>query len=221
MKSTLPQENPMQLVSTFKSTAFEMLPLLAEDLRAPRAANDSAGEYSTDPALRDLNTLLTEVVKRVTKSRPGITKLEFKFAPDLRDIVAAPDLLAFVVGGVLSHQIDGIEISELGHIRVTTGSDESTTTIRILANSPPALDAVRAVEDSMSIAKARGGDPIVLHCRRILEQFGGSLFLREEDELVGFELSLPKMPVFAPASQVRPPMLSSSEDSLHKYCMAS
>jgi hypothetical protein len=211
----------MELVSSTKSTAFELLPPLAQDLQAQSAANDSPDWLSTDPALRDLNTLLAEVVRRVTKVRPGLTQLEFQLDPDIHDIVAAPDLLAFVVGGVLTHQVQGIEVSELGIIRVCTATDEQTTTIRILANSPPALDAVRAVEDPLNVAKARGGDPIVLHCRRILEEFGGSLFLHEEGALVGFELSFPKMPVFAPASQVRPMPLHMFETTLHKYCMAS
>lgn len=211
----------MELVSSTKSTAFELLPPLAADFQAQRAANDSRDWMGTDPALHDLNTLLAEVVRRVTKIRPGLTKLEFHLDPDIHDIVAAPDLLAFVVGGVLTHQVEGIEVSELGIIRVSTSSDDRTTTIQILANSPPALDAVRALEDALNVAKARGGDPIVLHCRRILEEFGGTLKLREQDALVGFELCFPKMPVFAPASQVRPMPLQMFETNLHKFCMAS
>lgn len=211
----------IQLISNRRASALELLPPLAAELRDRDAANSPHLRLRHDPTQRDFNGLLRGVVRSVLAARGGVSELELRLAPELHESVASPDLLEFVVGGVLTQQVEGFDRSEAAVIRVTTSSDERTTTIRILAKNPPSIAAVRAISSPMSLAKACGGNAVMVHCRRILEDLGGSLELYEEDGMVGFALILPKIPVFAPACQVMPPSRNADLDVVHTICKAS
>ena len=213
----------MQLISSNTGTTVELLPPLHSDFIETESANDTCDRVGRDPYLKDLNQLVTHLTGNVVRAVGSKNlRVDLMLNPSIHDYVAAPDLISFVVGGVLTTQLRTCSESDNGRLFVSTEVDGNETVVTVLANDVPPLAAVRAIAEKLGIARASGADSILLHCREIVEAMGGRIELcddvLENQALLGFELRIPTVPhcnstgLLAPAPLVR----TSTE---HDYCM--
>lgn len=213
--------NMVQLISSKEPTQHELLMELDERFVGGSPANDTCEVQADAPYLRDLNELVSHLTTNVVRAagNSGL-RVDLSLNPSIHDHVAAPDLVSFVVGGVLTTQLQSCTESEQGHLMVSTEIEGNDTVVTVLANNVPPLDAIRAIADKLGIARANGADSVLLHCREIVEALGGSIQLRDDlvqrTSFLGFELRIPTVPRAMGAVQGHPVALirTSSEPEL-------
>lgn len=211
----------VQLISNDKATQHELLMQLDDTFIGGNAANDTCEVQTDAPYLRDLNELVSHLTANVVRAAGSKNlRVDLTLNPSIQDHVAAPELVSFVVGGVLTTQLESCTDDEKGHLIVSTQMDNNDTVVTVLANNVPPLDAIRAIAEKLGMARAKGADSVLLHCREIVEALGGSIQLR--DDLVentcflGFELRIPTVPTAMSAVSGRPVAIirTSSETEL-------
>lgn len=213
----------VHLISNDKSTQHELLMELDETFVGGKAANDTCEKQGDTPYLRDLNELVSHLTANVVRAAGSKNlRVDLTLNPSIHDHVAAPDLVSFIVGGVLTTQLESCSESEQGHLMVSTEIEDNDTVVTVLANNVPPLDAIRAIADKLGIARAKGADSVLLHCREIVEALGGSIQLRddlvENTPFLGFELRIPTVPHAMSSVQGRPAALirTATEPELQK-----
>lgn len=199
----------VQLISNDNATQHELLMQLDETFLGGSAANDTCEVQKDAPYLRDLNELVSHLTTNVVRAAGTKSlRVDLTLNPCIQDHVAAPELVSFVVGGVLTTQLESCSEDEQGHLIVTTEMDNNDTVITVLANNVPPLDAIRAIAEKLGMARAKGADSVLLHCREIVEALGGSIQLRDDKiqdtSFLGFELRIPTLPIAIGAVAGRP-----------------
>ena len=156
-----------------------------------RAANDSRSEVPySDAMTAHANLLVAGVVGRVAARAASETVgVELSLAHGDPIIYGDRAQIEFAVAGVLAAQFRALEENDGGTVRVEVTADTQDVTISITADDVPPLRFVRAV----AAVPGAGADATLLHCRRVLEQLGGTLELTEHDGQLGFSIALPRM----------------------------
>ena len=172
------------------NTTIELLPHVGSNGSNAQAANDAGSPSARSrDRIHDVNLLVAEVAGRVAAHvQPSLADVELDLAPGIPEIDGDAALIGFVIAGVLVSQLRSLEDTDDGVVRIKTGYAQSRVTISILGNGVPLLGYVRAVEEDVD------ADPTMVHCRRLLEQLGGKIKLRDDGGMLGFELSLPWQP---------------------------
>lgn len=199
----------VRLISSNQSTQHELLLELAPEFIGGTAANDTCEAQVDTPYLRDLNDLVSHLTSNVVRAAGTANlRVDLSLNPSIHDHVAAPDLVSFVIGGVLTTQLQSCSESEQGHLMVSTEIDDNDTVVTVLANNVPPLAAIRAIAERLGLARAQGADSVLLHCREIVEALGGSIELRddriEDTSFLGFELRIPTVPYALSTAQGHP-----------------
>lgn len=199
----------VHLISNDNATQHELLMQLDETFLGGTAANDTCEIQKDAPYLRDLNELVSHLTANVVRAAGTKSlRVDLTLNPSIHDHVAAPELVSFVVGGVLTTQLESCSEDEKGHLIVSTQMHDNDTVVTVLANNVPPLDAIRAIAEKLGIARAKGADSVLLHCREIVEALGGSIQLRDDKvddvKFVGFELRIPTVPTAVGAVAGRP-----------------
>lgn len=199
----------VHLISNEDATQHELLMELDETFIASSAANDTCEAQKDTPYPRDLNELVSHLTTNVVRAAGTKSlRVDLTLNPSIHDHVAAPDLVSFVVGGVLTTQLESCSEDERGHLIVSTEIDNNDTIVTVLANNVPPLDAIRAIAEKLGIARAKGADSVLLHCREIVEALGGSIQLSddmvEQTSFLGFSLRIPTVPTAISAVAGRP-----------------
>lgn len=213
----------IHLISSNQPTQHELLMELDDIFVSTRAANDTCESQADEPYLRDLNELVSHLTSNVVRAAGDKNlRVDLTLNPSIQDHVAAPELVSFIVGGVLTTQLQNCSEAELGHLVVSTEIEGNDTVVTVLANNVPPLDAIRAIADKLGIARAKGADSVLLHCREIVEALGGSIQLRDDfvgdTSFLGFELRIPTVPRAIGAVQGHPVALvrTATEPELQK-----
>ncbi|GEM_PF-2576816 len=176
-----------------------LMPRLQFDEAANEAANGPGQWNATDDKILDINLLVAQCAGNVAaRVLPGSVDIELDLCPFAPEIIAPPAAIAFAISGVLVAQLRSLEDSEDGIVRIKTQVVRGREVhVSILSNGVPPLRTIRAVEGDS--ASAGESDPTIAHCRRLLEQHGGSIQLRDEAGFIGFELTIPSLPLCNPA----------------------
>lgn len=189
----------MKLISSKQSSSLELLPQLSEFYIETEAANDTSAGAGPQSYLRDLNELVSHLTTNVVRAA-GVENLDLRVQlhPDIHDHVAAPALISFVIGGVLTTQLESFGEVDDAKLFVLTEIEDTATVISVFTNTVPSLQAVRAVEEKLGFARALGADSVLLHCREIVEKLGGCIQLRSDNmygqSWLGFDLRIPTVP---------------------------
>lgn len=160
------------------------------------AANDSGTYDATHHHVCDLNVLVAGVVGLVSgRVQPNKVNVELSLAPGRPLVHGDPKDVAFAFSGVLGAQLRALEESDGGDLRVETRFDGETVQILVSASDLPPLGFIRAVQPGFC---AGDSDPTLVHCRRLIEAYGGKIELIARDGLIGFGISLPTIPALCP-----------------------
>jgi len=175
-------------------TTLQLVPI-DPDLRGD-AANDSGDDDATLHHVCDLNVLVAGVVGLVSgRVQPNKVNVELSLAPGRPIVHGDPKDLAFAVSGVLGAELRALEDSDGGDVRVETRMNGESAQILIAASDLPPLGFIRAVQPGFC---AGDSDPTLVHCRRLIEAYGGTIELVERDGLIGFAIVLPTLPASCP-----------------------
>ncbi|TPV95516.1 MAG: hypothetical protein B7733_09695 [Myxococcales bacterium FL481] len=189
------QEHPDHTVVT------QLLPPLDREWVTTDAANDAPLPGTDASWVHDVNRLVSGVVHQLSRRLiEHRVLLELDLCPGAPSVSGDPQQLAFVLEGILAAEMESVADVERGVIRIKTSVSPDAVKISVLGNSLPLLRFIRAVaEDESGLGDM---DPTVAHCRRVLEELGGWIELRDERGFVGFELNIPALPLCNPTSVV-------------------
>lgn len=206
----------MELISPTTPTALDLLPALEPGLVDGAAANDTNGWLQRERGVNDINMLVSRVTQLVSK-HAGTVKFELDLCPSVPDTKPQLDIIAFAVSAILVNQLQTLDDEDDGQrtVRIGTHTAGQSVSISILANGIPQLEAVRAIDEM----NAQDCDPIMRHCRQLIENLGGWIDLDEDQNFLGFEVHIPTAPL-SNAAGMRPPALDGQHDLEHDICMA-
>lgn len=176
-------------IATLELTSLDLAPS-ADDHRGD-AANDCS--FGPGETFTDVELLVATTVARVTaRIQPERVNVVLDLAAHDSVVAGNPMRLAFALAGILGALLRAAEENgddEVLHIVVT----EHDRLVRVSIAGPdvPPLRMIRALSGEPSVSLA---DPTVAHCRRLVEQEGGSLALGACDGELAVELCLPCLP---------------------------
>ena len=180
----------MELITTSASPAncSEYAPTRDEIVTAvdAPAANDCAQQRPVRRAL-EVNAMVGRVVGHVMSKLaegPSID-VQLVLAAGRRVIEGDPVALSFALSGILTATLAA---AEDGEVAVTTAADTNGVQITIAADGVPPLRLVRAVAGDASM-----GDPTLVHCRRLIEEQGGSIRLVEDHGRIALQVAFPSV----------------------------
>lgn len=153
-------------------------------------ANDCA-VHGTRRKVVDVNMLVGRVVGHVmSKQHAGPTAdVQLTLAPGRHRLAVNAVALSFALSGILTAQMASIEGPEDNGVRVTTTADLRGVAVTISGDTIPPLGFVRAIASESSDASL--GDPTLAHCRRLIEEQGGSIGLVEDGGRIALRIAFP------------------------------
>ncbi|MEE9384447.1 MAG: hypothetical protein V3V08_13670 [Nannocystaceae bacterium] len=188
----------MEFDPTHMPTSIEVFPTLDACWTDTTAANDMGlPQLASTPWIRDINLLVRDVIQKISRRlRQDSVTIELDLCPGVPEVAGDPQLMAFVIAGVIAAESESVADAERGVIRIKTEARPDCVKISVLGNSMPLLRFIRAI----SHADGTPGemDPTMANCRRLLEAQGGWMELGDDADFVGFELNIPALPLCNP-----------------------
>lgn len=161
-------------------------PSIVTDVEAV-AANDCATGQTRRHAL-EVNALVGRVVGHVMSKQPAgpTADVQLVMAPGRHLVQSDPVALSFALSGILAAQMSSVD--EGGSVTVATAADTRGVRVTISTDDVPPLAFVRAISGD---GDSQLGDPTLAHCRRLVEEQGGSVGLVEQDGRIALCIAFP------------------------------
>lgn len=153
-------------------------------------ANDCASGSGIRHAI-DVNAMVGRVVGHVVSklaSGPNVD-VQLDLVPGRHIVQVDPVALSFALSGILAAQLESADDPEEGgSVSISTNAGVHGVSVTFSSNGIPPLGFVRAVAAE---ADPSLGDPTIAHCRRLIEEQGGTICLVEQGGRIALRIALP------------------------------